>query len=148
MIERSAAQSCAWARGPDDAVMATEDSISGAPLKATAQARGNAMAKRRPVGGFVLAHNDNRPDGGGRGRHEGDPGFHGRDQGRQLGHGRAALKEHRAAVQILRMGADRVGHAALAIAGALAAQVRQVIRAGRESQRVVGGDPGCGGQGR
>lgn len=129
------------------AAMATNEIISGAPAQAAAKARGNAMAKRRTVGGFVLAHNDNRPDGGGRGRHEGDPGFHGRDQGRQLGHGRATLQEHRSAVEILCMGADRVGHTALAVACALAAKVRQVIRARRKGERVIGGDPGRGGQG-
>ncbi|MGF6321837.1 hypothetical protein ABID82_002264 [Methylobacterium sp. PvP062] len=129
------------------AAMTTDEIISGAPAQAAAKARGNAMAKRRAVGGFVLAHNDNRPDGGGRGRNEGDPGLHGRDQGGQLGDSRAALQEHRTAIQILRMGADRVGHAALAVASALAAQVRQVIRARRKGERVIGGDPGRGGQG-
>lgn len=111
------------------AAMTTDEIISRAPAQAAAKARGNAMAKRRPVGGFVLADNDNRPGGSRGGRHEGRPGLHGSDQRRQPRDGRAAVEEHGAAVQVLRMGADRIGHAALTLAGVIAAKVRQVIRA-------------------
>jgi hypothetical protein len=129
------------------AAMTTDEIISGDPAQAAAKAGSNTIAKRQPVGGFVLADNDNRA-GGGRGRgHEGRPGLDGRDHRRQPGNGSAAVEEHGAAIQILRMGADRVGHAALVWAGALTAQVRQVIGARSLGECVVGGDPSRSGKG-
>lgn len=63
MIERSAAQSCAWARGPDDAVMATDDDISGGPPDEAVQATAEALNRRFHFRGTLLPRNDNWPAG-------------------------------------------------------------------------------------
>lgn len=62
-IERSAAQSCAWARGPDDAAMATDDDISGGPTDEAVQATAEALNRRFHFRGTLLPRNDNRPAG-------------------------------------------------------------------------------------